>query len=158
MSPEQAEGLCDAIGAHTDVYGLGATLFFILTGEPPVKPNSLRAARRAFAEDAIPKCRDLNVNTPKHLCELCCRAMACLVEERIGSASVLADEIEEWLAGDDLRNFELDGVQRCLQELKETEGETGRAVFTDAVRHVGDVEPVGDWCIVSIDRYDATLS
>ena len=36
MSPEQAEGRSDDIGPHTDVYGLGATLYKVVTGHPPI--------------------------------------------------------------------------------------------------------------------------
>ena len=36
MSPEQAEGRIDDIGPHTDVYGLGATLYQVVTGNPPI--------------------------------------------------------------------------------------------------------------------------
>ncbi len=37
MSPEQAEGRLNDMGPKSDVYGLGATLFFMLTGRAPVQ-------------------------------------------------------------------------------------------------------------------------
>ena len=36
MPPEQAAGRLDLLGPQSDVYSLGATLYFILTGKPPV--------------------------------------------------------------------------------------------------------------------------
>ena len=49
MSPEQAEGTSIASGRSSDVYSLGATLYCLLTGNPPFErrrsPSVL--ARRA---------------------------------------------------------------------------------------------------------------
>src|SRR5205823_10437886 len=54
MAPEQAEGRIDLIDARTDVYGLGAILFEILTGRPPHEAEDTAALLRQIASAATP--------------------------------------------------------------------------------------------------------
>jgi len=55
MSPEQAEGRIENIGPHTDVYGLGATLYHVVTGEPPVSGcNTWEVVRSVSTQKPIP--------------------------------------------------------------------------------------------------------
>ena len=47
MSPEQAEGRLDRIGPASDIYGLGATLYCLLTGRPPLEGVDIDGLLRA---------------------------------------------------------------------------------------------------------------
>ena len=57
MAPEQAEGRTDLIDARTDIYGLGAILFEILTGRPPHQGQTLDELLYRIATGETPRAR-----------------------------------------------------------------------------------------------------
>jgi tRNA A-37 threonylcarbamoyl transferase component Bud32 len=99
MAPEQAEGRLDLVDARTDIYGLGAILFEILTGRPPHEgKTSVEVLKRITEAQSSPKARDSGVPVPAALDAICARAMARDREARYASAADLAEEIQRWLA------------------------------------------------------------
>lgn len=61
MAPEQIEPACGSIAPQTDVYGLGAVLYCLLTGRPPVVGERVEdILTRIVAGRAIPPLRSLN--------------------------------------------------------------------------------------------------
>jgi serine/threonine protein kinase len=52
MSPEQVRG--DKLDCRSDIYGLGATIFHLLTGSPPFKGTSPGAIMSAHLTDPVP--------------------------------------------------------------------------------------------------------
>ncbi len=95
MSPEQARGSIDLLGPASDVYSLGATLFVILTGKPPVEGA---ADLNDVIEGRIPSPRQINPQVDQALDAVCRKAMAHRMESRYGSAADLAADLEAWLA------------------------------------------------------------
>ena len=122
-SPEQVAGRLDLLGPASDVYGLGATLYALLTGRDPVEIREVREylareaannlARTAGAEvdnglvleevvrrvkkGEIPPPRSIDATIPKPLEAICLNAMALKPEGRYASARALAEDVTRWL-------------------------------------------------------------
>ena len=94
MSPEQAAGR--AVGPASDVYSLGATLHFMLTGRPPAEAAEDVSGRVNRGD--LPAARRLESRVPAPLDAICRKAMASEPGDRYRSAIQLAGDIECWLA------------------------------------------------------------
>ena len=74
MAPEQAKGNLEQIDGRTDVYGLGAILYEILTGKPPFSDgDTLEVLRCVKEEDPVPP-RSVWADVPPALESACLRA------------------------------------------------------------------------------------
>jgi serine/threonine protein kinase len=98
MSPEQARGQLDALTPATDVYSLGATLYYILTGRRPFTGHSLATMLQQVQAGAFPKPRSLSPNLPPALEAICLKAMSREPLERYATAADLAHDVERYLA------------------------------------------------------------
>jgi serine/threonine-protein kinase len=98
MAPEQAEGRLDLLGPATDVHGLGAILYEMLTGQPPFAGGpTCEVLHRVLREDPLrPTLR--SPGTPRALEAVCLKALAKKPADRYPTAGELASEIERWLA------------------------------------------------------------
>jgi serine/threonine-protein kinase len=98
MAPEQAAGQLDRIDRRTDVYGLGAILYEILTGRPPYAPADPVDVLDRVLSAQPERPRQLVAATPRALEAICLKALARQPEERYGSAEELAREVQRFLA------------------------------------------------------------
>jgi serine/threonine protein kinase len=98
MSPEQAEGRLDCVSPASDIYGLGATLYCLLTGEAPFAGSDAMEVLQHVRRGQFRRPRQVRRDVPPPLEAICLKAMALRPDERYATASELADDIDRWLA------------------------------------------------------------
>jgi tetratricopeptide (TPR) repeat protein len=97
-SSEQSLGRLDLLKPASDVHSLGATLYALLTGRPPVTGNDLQEILCKVEKGEIALPRSVGPTIPKPLETVCLRAMALNPKDRYETASGLRADLERWLA------------------------------------------------------------
>jgi serine/threonine protein kinase len=100
MSPEQARAENDRLDHRTDVYGLGAILYWILTGKPPHK-GTFEALPDIQKNLFLPPSQARpSLSIPPELEAICLKAMASQPEDRYQRAGEMAADLENFIAGE----------------------------------------------------------
>ena len=98
MSPEQAAGRIDLVTEATDVYGLGATLYCLLTGQPPFVGNDKGDILIRVERGEFPPPREMKPQISAALEAICLKAMSLKPADRYSSPKKLSADIAYWLA------------------------------------------------------------
>ena len=134
MSPEQASGNIDLIDTRTDVYGLGAILFAILTGKPPHldlvtdEKSGFTEVISQIADAPTPMPSDFS-NVPAGLEAICVRALSRKRHLRFDAVTELAEAVEKWMVGQSGKKV---GYEKLRME--------GRELRADMQSRVHDLE------------------
>ena len=99
MAPEQAAGKVRAVSAATDVYGLGAVLYCLLTGRPPFQSSGPLETMRLVLESEPVPVRQLNPAVPRDLETVCHQCLQKEPGKRYQTAGELAAELSRFLGG-----------------------------------------------------------
>jgi serine/threonine-protein kinase len=105
MSPEQADGRVESLGPATDVYGLGVTLYMVLTGRAPFHGGNVNEILAKVRRREFPRPRSVAPSVPKALEAVCLKAMAREQSNRYSNPRALAEDIEHWLADEPLTAY-----------------------------------------------------
>ena len=99
MSPEQAAGHRGTITTATDIYGLGAILYALLTGKAPFGGASIMETLDAVQNRLPESPTRLNSRVPRDLETICLKCLEKEPQRRYASVRALAEDLERWLDG-----------------------------------------------------------
>ena len=97
MAPEQAVGNNAAVSSVTDVYGLGAVLYQLLTGQPPFAGGTTYETIKLLLDTEPRQPRLLNPKIDRDLSTICLKCLEKDPKRRYSSALALAEDLERWL-------------------------------------------------------------
>jgi eukaryotic-like serine/threonine-protein kinase len=92
MSPEQASG--EATDGRSDLFSLGAVLYFMATGHPPFRAEQAMAVLNRICRDRHRPVRDVNPHVPYELADVIDR----LLEKRPSRRFASAEDVRQALA------------------------------------------------------------
>ena len=97
MAPEQAVGNNAAVSSVTDVYGIGAVLYQLLTGHPPFAGGATYETIKLLLDIEPRQPRLLNPKIDRDLSTICLKCLEKDPKRRYSSALALAEDLERWL-------------------------------------------------------------
>src|SRR5438309_4339397 len=103
MAPEQAVGNNAAISSATDVYGLGAVFYQLLTGHPPFAGGTTYETIKLVLDTEPRQPRLWNPKIDRDLSTICLKCLEKDPERRYSSALALAEDLEHWLKHEPIR-------------------------------------------------------
>jgi TolB-like protein/predicted Ser/Thr protein kinase/Tfp pilus assembly protein PilF len=97
MAPEQAAGKTTGLRKATDVYGLGAVLYQLLTGQPPFAEGTTYETIKLLLDTEPRQPRLLNPKIDRDLSTICLKCLEKNPTHRYSTALLLAEDLEHWL-------------------------------------------------------------
>ncbi len=99
MAPEQATGAHEKVGRATDVYGLGAILYELITGVPPYAGANQAETLQKLLSQTLVTPRHLRSDTPRDLEAICLKCLESQPARRYATAADLETDLKRYLEG-----------------------------------------------------------
>lgn len=139
LSPEQALGNTAMVGPPTDVYGLGAILYYLLTGRAPFLGSSITETFRLVIETEPVPPRLLNPDIPRDLETVCLKCLEKDYSRRYQSASELALDLRRFLHNEPVAAQPPSNTYRFIKFVRRNRLAVGSAIVVAFILIAGTV-------------------
>jgi WD40 repeat protein len=118
MPPEQVRGEIGRLGPWTDLYALGAILYELLTGRPPIQEATTAATlTKVLSDDPLPPSH-WRAGVSRDLDTICLKCLEKDAERRYASANDLAEDLRRYQAGEPIKARPIGMVERLWRWAK----------------------------------------
>jgi WD40 repeat protein len=145
MAPEQASPRTQRITTATDIWGLGAILYELTTGEPPFLGKSPQATLKLVVEEGLVNPRRHAPELSRDLEAVILKCMTYRVDERYPSARALAEDLTRYIEGRAVRARPLSAAQRFVRWAKREPKLATTALIAVAAIVIGLVATQQQW-------------
>jgi serine/threonine protein kinase len=159
IAPEQTKDAVN-VDARADIYGLGCTMYFALTGRPPFPGGTAKEKIQRHRKDEPTPLRQLNPSLPERFAALVTKMMAKNLEERYRHAADVREALQEWAVG--VPEFMLEmpeeqSSQKAFEELRQASVST--ELIEDPILALPSPTPPAVWppfLARFLDQFDAS--